>query len=188
MEPELGLNPSLAIAELLQACDALNHNHPADPDFRLVTTIHVRVGSPAYGVSAGDGELHLTLRAWDDGRLGRLRETILTHAHEIGTRNRLGLTHETLQHFRANVNDPAAVGQVQAAAHHCGQPTTELPSPIKGGEDFGLFTSRFPGCLFLLGAGEAAPSLHSPDYDFPDSLIETGVRLFEEIVRNATGR
>ncbi len=188
MEPEAGLNPSLAIAELIQACDALNHNHPADVDFRLVTPIHVRVGSPAYGVSAGDGELHLTLRAWDDERLGRLLETILTHAHEIATRHRLCLTHEILQRFRANVNHPAAVVQVRAAAHRCGQPITDLSLPIKGGEDFGLFTSSFPGCMFLLGIGEAAPSLHSPDYDFPDSLIETGVRLFEEIVRNATNR
>ena len=35
--------------------------------------------------------------------------------------------------------------------------------------------------MFGLGAGEETPALHNPDYDFPDELIETGVRLFRRI-------
>ena len=36
--------------------------------------------------------------------------------------------------------------------------------------------------MFGLGAGENVPELHNPDYDFPDELIETGVKIFSGIV------
>ncbi len=54
-EPDKGENPSLAIADLLRACDRLTVNDLASPDSRVITPVHVLVGSPAYGVSAGEG-------------------------------------------------------------------------------------------------------------------------------------
>ena len=53
-------------------------------------------------------------------------------------------------------------------------------------EDFGLFTARFPGCMFGLGAGEGTPALHNPDYDFPEAIAPHGIALFERIVRDLT--
>jgi hypothetical protein len=29
--------------------------------------------------------------------------------------------------------------------------------------------------------------VHNPDYDFPDSLIEPGVRVFHRVLRNLLG-
>jgi metal-dependent amidase/aminoacylase/carboxypeptidase family protein len=40
--------------------------------------------------------------------------------------------------------------------------------------------------MVLIGAGTDHLPLHNPEYDFPDELIETGVRLFDTIVRQAT--
>jgi len=55
---------------------------------------------------------------------------------------------------------------------------------MKWGEDFGLLTTHYRGAMFGLGSGEHQPALHNPDYDFPDSLIETGSNMFEQIVRD----
>jgi amidohydrolase len=181
-QPELGINPTLAVAALVRESDALNLNEPSSPEFQLVTPVCVRVGSPAYGVSAGDGEVHLTLRAWDDGRLDRLREAVITIGQKLATQHHLQMTTETLQHFHANVNDASVTNLVRQAAHDNGFEVIEQPDPVKGGEDFGLFTSRFPCCMFGLGAGDDVTALHSPDYDFPDELIETGVRMFEGVM------
>ncbi|NJM40326.1 MAG: amidohydrolase [Anaerolineae bacterium] len=182
-QPELGINPSLAVAELLRESDALNRNDPSAPEFQLVTPVCVRVGSPAYGVSAGDGEVHLTLRAWDDGRLDRLREAIVAIGQKLAAQYHLQMTTDTLQHFHANVNDASITNLVRQAAKANGFAVIEQPDPLKGGEDFGLFTSRFPCCMFGLGAGDNVTALHSPDYDFPDAIIETGIRMFEGVVR-----
>jgi amidohydrolase len=182
-QPEYGLNPALAVAELLKESDAFNLNDPASENFQLVTPVYTRVGSPAYGVAAGDGEVHFTLRAWENTHLETLRSNIIHLAKEIGLAHQLELTHESLQNFHANINDSASVEIVKASALDLGLEVIELSDPLKGGEDFGVFTARFPCCMFALGAGETTPALHNPDYDFPDELIETGVKLFDDIVR-----
>ena len=43
-------------------------------------------------------------------------------------------------------------------------------------------TARYPGAMFLLGAGETCPPLHSPEYDFPDNLIEIGLTIYGAII------
>lgn len=187
-EPEQGVSPIGAIMRLLQVGEALSLNRPESSAFQRVTPVHVRVGeSAAYGVTPGGGEVHLTLRAWDDVRLEGLYESLLAAAGQEATRDGLTLTAETLQRFASNVNSPELVRAVRAAASVAGLDSMDLPSPIKAGEDFGLFGSRFPACLFGLGAGEETPALHSPDYDFPDSLIGSGVSLFRGLIDGAVG-
>lgn len=186
-EPELGLNPSTAIAEFLEVCDGFNRTDPAKDDFRLVTPVHVLIGSPAYGVSPGEGEVHLTLRCWKDADLEAVFALVLERAEALCQRHELTLTHESLQRFYAIVNDATAADGVRRAAHGCGLRVIEQASPVKAGEDFGLFSARFPCCLFGVGAGEETPPLHSPDYDFPDDLIETGVGILGAIVRGTLG-
>ena len=182
-QPEFGRNPALAIAEALQHSQSLNRPDPSDPEFRLVTPIHVRVGSLAYGVAAGDGELHLTLRSWTDTGLEQLVSSIVTFCQELAQRDGLDLKSETTQQFAANNNDVTIANVVRQAALEADLKLIELPEPLKGGEDFGLFTARFPCCMALIGAGENSPALHNPDYDFPDELLEPGVRLMDRIVR-----
>jgi len=41
--------------------------------------------------------------------------------------------------------------------------------------------------MFGLGSGEEMPALHNPDYDFPDALIETGIRIFHGVVSEVLG-
>jgi metal-dependent amidase/aminoacylase/carboxypeptidase family protein len=53
--------------------------------------------------------------------------------------------------------------------------------PYPWSEDFAHYTREYKACLFGLGSGITQPALHNPDYDFPDELIETGVRMFEKI-------
>jgi metal-dependent amidase/aminoacylase/carboxypeptidase family protein len=63
----------------------------------------------------------------------------------------------------------------------------DKPEPFRWSEDFGLFSQACPAFLFGLGAGENCPQLHEGTYDFPDELIETGVRIFEGIARRVNG-
>ncbi len=185
-EPQKGENPSLAIAALLSETDRLNISDMTSPAFALVTPIHVRIGSVAYGVSAGDGEVHFTIRTIANDGLAALQTSILEIAERLAVRDGLAMEVDVVEEFYANMNDPAVTDRVLAAARARGfevlTPTFGMPA----GEDFGLFTERFPCCMVLLGAGEDHDPIHNPHYDFPDELIETGVGLFDEIVRQAT--
>ena len=37
--------------------------------------------------------------------------------------------------------------------------------------------------MFGLGACENVPSLHNPDYDFPNELIPIGAKMFYQIIK-----
>ena len=181
-EPEKGENPARAVADLLRACGDWSVHGPQSPDFRLVTPVHARLGSIAYGVSAGDAEVHLTLRTHTNETLAALYEEVVGFAAELAARDGLTMDSETVEDFYATFNAPAVADAVAGAAAAAGLDVLRPQVGIAAGEDFGLFTERFPGCLVLLGAGEDHDPLHNPYYDFPDELIATGVLLYEAVV------
>ncbi len=186
-EPEHGLNPALAVAEILQQALALQHNDPAADGLRVVTVVHLNLGSPDYGISAGHAEIHLTVRCWTDHELDQLQDEIEKLARAVAERHALGVEVEYCFTFKANMNDAHAAALVEQAATATGHTLVPRPHPFKWGEDFGLFTARFKGCMFGLGAGEDTPALHNPDYDFPDELIPQGAELFHAAIGSFLG-
>ncbi len=182
-EPDKGENPSLAIADLLRECDQLTDNDLTSPTFGVITPVHVLIGSPAYGVSAGAGEIHLTIRGVDSARLDSLFEAVVSKGRQFAERDRLQFDLDIVEDFRANVNDPHITKLVQTAAEDCGFDVIVPDVGLPHGEDFGLFGEHFPCCMVLLGAGVTHDPVHNPDYDFPDELIATGVDLLDRIVR-----
>lgn len=182
-EPEHGFNPSLAVADLVRSCAALEVLDPASDDFRTVTPVHVRVGAVAYGVAPGDGEVHLTMRTWRNDDLERLHRSIEESARELGARDGLVVEVDVVEEFFANENDPELTAIVRQAAITAGLDVIDADIGMRAGEDFGLFGRRFPCCMVLLGSGEDHPPIHDPAYDFPDELIPTGVTLLDGVVR-----
>lgn len=182
-EPEHGINPAAAMGTILSRSLALANNVPSDPRMRVVTPVYARLGSKDYGISAGSAEVHLTLRCWADEDLDRLQQDVEQVAQDVAREQKLELAITYTQHFHANQNDPATVDLVRTAVGSAGLVRSEAAHPFKWGEDFGLFTQRFPGCMFGIGAGEDTPALHNPDYDFPDEIIPHGIAVFEQIVR-----
>ncbi|MFM2184097.1 MAG: hypothetical protein RJB61_2391 [Actinomycetota bacterium] len=186
-EPEKGENPSLAIADLLRGCDEINVTDVSRPDFCLITPVHVSIGSPAYGVSAGEGEVHLTIRTFANSGLASLQQRIESLAASFADRDRLRLSVDTVEDFFANMNDEGTTDVAHRAASACGFDIISPDLGLRGGEDFGLFSERFPCCMVLLGSGEDYHPIHNPHYDFRDELIATGVRFFDTIVRDQLG-
>ena len=182
-EPEHGLNPAAAVAELLQGALALDNNVPEDPAMRVVTPVHVDLGSIDYGISAGRAEVHLTLRCWHDQELEQLEQETEDLARKLARDHGLDVRVRRTHTFKANKNDPTAARLVRETAQATGHQLVERDHPFKWGEDFGLFTARYTGCMFGLGSGERQPALHNPDYDFPDALIPHGVELLHTAAR-----
>ncbi|HEY9184768.1 MAG TPA: amidohydrolase [Salegentibacter sp.] len=182
-EPEKGVNPASAVAEILLQMQLWSDNRPEKEDFKLITPVHVKLGSIAYGVSAGAAELHFTLRTWTQSQMRALQDRIEVFLLRIKDAHRLGMIFYYTEAFNATNNLPEAVNSIRLAGNHLGLHIREREQPFKWGEDFGLFTQHFKGAFFGLGAGENCPALHNPDYDFPDALIPTGVSIFYEIYR-----
>ncbi len=87
------------------------------------------------------------------------------------------------QVFYANKNNSKAIDFVRKAAIENNFEVYEMTDSFKWGEDFGLFTQKYKGAMFGLGAGENTPALHNPDYDFPDDITATGIKQFYQIIQ-----
>ena len=186
-QPETGRNPSLAISEAMIAIQQLVNPDPADRSFTLVTPVYTRIGAPDYGISAAEGEVHLTLRTWTEAGMRTLLDTITGIVSRLCKQYELSYFTEQFDYFPAVVNDEHCNEVIIAAARRLGYRVTELSSPMRFGEDFGFFTQQGKGAMFGLGAGLLAPPLHSRDYDFPDALLETGIAVFRSIISDLLG-
>lgn len=181
-EPQNGLNPALAMAEILQFAQQLEIADPLQPDFRLLTPVYMTMGEKAYGVSAGAGEVHLTLRAWTQAEMEILTTTFLHKVKAIANHSGLALNFSWTDTFKANFNADPLVTQLQESIRRNHLSDWMLERPLTWGEDFGAFGALCPTAMFGIGAGEDSPALHHPDYDFPDDIIPTALQAFWGII------
>ncbi|MFO7723755.1 MAG: amidohydrolase [Bacteroidales bacterium] len=183
-EPEKGLSPVKAIAQIIDSLDRLKTEKELFREMVLLTIIGLKMGDTSFGTTPGNAELMITLRAFRNDDMEVLTRYTEEAIQKIAREQFLGCSFAYCEDFPAVVNDPACVRMVLQAAEDLGLITVTLGEPFRWSEDFSYFTSRYPGCLFGIGGGKNHAQLHNPDYDFPDEIIETGVNIFFNIYQN----
>ncbi len=181
-EPELGYNPAKAMAEIIEESLSLAVTDIKSESFFLVTPVYLTMGEKAYGVSAGYGEVHLTLRSFSNAIMDAQSAQIAEKAKAIAATHQLQPIISYTEVFAANENNSEAVQLIKDSVENEKQLTVR-DQPFKWGEDFGLFTQKYKGAMFGIGSGEDSPALHNPDYDYPDEITPTAVNLFNSITR-----
>jgi amidohydrolase len=183
-QPETGTSPASGLAFLIDDLQALAKGNDASrADFALLTVTYARLGEAGFGSTPGDAELHVTLRTQrDDGMEALVQQAEDRVAHAV---TRWGLASEISYHdiFRHCENAPEAVRVLKAALVEEGIPLAPTSGPLRGSEDFGRFGDHASSAMFLLGSGIGTPSLHTPDFDFPDALIVPGTQVFVRIAK-----
>ena len=182
-EPENGINPSLALAEIIQVFNSKINTDVSSKNYCLITPIHINMGEKAYGVSAGYGEVHFTVRSNSNAQMRIIESNLEENVNEIASKFNLKTKIDWTESFQANENNVEAVNFIRKSASKLNLDILEKELPFTFGEDFGLFTQNFKGAMLGLGSGENTPALHNPDYDFPDEIIETGINLFHQITK-----
>lgn len=177
--PEMGINPGLAVAEIINKFNGFNGSNG---EFRQSTLICVHLGSPAFGTSAGHGEVMFTLRAFTNDAMEKLLAEANNTVDEIASRYKLTVSRSLVEPFRATENNGECVEKIRKTliTHHSAFIIKETPN--RWSEDFAEYLLQFKGAMFGLGSGENHPELHHPDYDFPDTLIEPAAWLFLKLI------
>jgi len=187
-EPENGINPSLAVAEIIKEFSNLPAKLEHAKEFTLVTIIHTRIGEKAFGTSPGYAEIMATLRAYRNDDMELLIENAEKIAQSVASDHRLKIEISYTDVFPATVNDDKCVELIESSATKNNYTITELSEQFRWSEDFGHFTARYEGAMFGIGSGEDHPQLHNPDYDFPDEIIPTGINMFYTIINEILNR
>lgn len=181
-EPENGINPAHAMAQITNGLATLAQPDIRQQDFALLTPVYSQLGEKAYGISAGSGELHYTLRTWSEERMQELKNDLLSLAETVCKQYRLQWSTQWFDYFPAVVNHPECSRLIEEVGVANNLPLVQRTTPFKFGDDFGWFSKEYTTALFGLGAGTDMPALHHNDYDFPDVISETGIRMFSGII------
>lgn len=177
--PELGVNPGLAVAEIVQRFASFNvRNATTDADFCQSTLVCIHLGTPAFGTSAGHAEVMFTLRAFTNTAMEQLLAEANQVVDDIAERYGLTVARALQEPFRATENNGDHVERIAQAAEGVPLRVRYQMEPFRWSEDFAEYLLHFPGAMFGVGAGEHHPELHHPDYDFPDGLVEPAAQLF----------
>ena len=185
-EPEFGINPAQAIAEIIQQGLKLQQA-PDSVDFAVVTPIQIEMGEEAFGISAGYGEVKFTLRSWTNPKMEEVCDKMEFLVKSIAIKYGLQVDISYTQYFSATENDAEMVEIIERNAGKNGFKYIDNHHPFKWGEDFGLFTQKYKGAMFGIGSGVECAALHNPDYDFPDDIISVGTSMFYSVIDELLG-
>ncbi len=183
-EPENGINPSIAVAEIIKKFSELPREINRFQDFTLVTIIHVKIGERAFGTSPGYAKLMATLRAYRNDDMEILIHEAEKIVEQVAVSQNLKFNISYTEEFPATVNNFECVNLIKDAAEKNNYQLNEIGEPFRWSEDFGHFTGKFNGALFGIGSGKNHPQLHNPDYDFPDEIIPTGINMFYTLIKD----
>ncbi len=181
-QPHTGNNPAMATAQMMFCFDRILET----AEFMgkaLITLTHTHIGEQSFGVSAGHSEIWLTLRAFESHDFDLLKFLIERETKAIAAKHNLGIELSYHESFEVTENHTEAVSIIKSVATKQSLTYKAMRKPNPWSEDFGLFLRDTKGAMFGLGSGKKTPNLHNPDYDFPDDIIESGVKMFWGIVQ-----
>lgn len=187
--PENGINPVFALADIVSKLSGITSGGGFS-GFVLVTVISLRAGEKNFGISAGEGELCLTLRAEKTEDLKKLERAVTQQVTDsvvsaygpvraAGIETRFSIQEE----FAATENVPEDAERVYAALCADGVDVRYLDAPMRWSEDFGCFGEKTKIFFFGLGSGEKQCGLHTEHYVFPKELIHAGAAVWEKMIR-----
>jgi amidohydrolase len=180
-QPEDGRNPSFAIAELIRSIPELTAP-TLYQGLVLCTVIGIQAGKEAFGMSASEGRLMLTIRSQFDEELEVLRRRIEDKAREQAAQHGLDYDFSFCDSVPATVNHRESIEKMRRAAKRLGLATLEVDTPIRGSEDFAWFLRHTKGAMCGVGIGEDRAAIHTLQFDFNDAVIPGVVDFFRALV------
>ncbi|MBQ7155725.1 MAG: amidohydrolase [Synergistaceae bacterium] len=180
-EPEKGRNPSFAVGRFIMGIKELYEKYEGRKI--LCTVVNVRVGSKNFGISPGDGEVSLTLRAEREQDMRTFGQDVQALSENIAGQHSVGVSFETQDYFPETVSTPECVMKVKNAAESLGLNVIDMPEAIRASEDFGWYMKQIPGAIFYIGNGENYPAIHTTEYDFNDRILRKAADIFVKLLK-----
>lgn len=149
----------------------------------MLTVTHASLGEETFGVAPGIAEIWLTLRSYDNEKLHTLTSNCIDLCQLTAMEYGLGFRYSIHEAFPATMNNDLQNKMLETAASELNLNVVHLEEPFRWSEDFGRFGEVCPTAMFGLGCGLEHAPLHDVNYIFEDEIIDTGVDIFEKLIR-----
>ena len=186
-QPETGHSPSELVAQLIHFLEKKREQLKAVKPLTTFVITHAILGEETFGVAPGHAEIWLTLRSFNDRNLELMSNEIIEFCRAKAKDYLFDFSFSEHETFAATNSDDRCVHLIEQAAQNLELKVGHLDEPFRWSEDFGRFGSVCPIGFFGLGSGLEQPALHNPEFDFPDDILETGMCMFWEIIRQELG-
>jgi hippurate hydrolase len=186
--PQLTRDIAPATAQLILALQTLVSRETDPMASAVVSITNVHLGSGALNVIAETARLNGTVRTFDQEVRRHIEERFGAIVQGVASTFGLVGEHQYTRLMDPVVNHSDSTGFCRAAAGAIvGEQNVRVLEPLMGSEDFGGFLQVRPGAFMTIGQAEqdaSSPhnfSLHSPRYDFNDSIIPLAAGYFAEL-------
>ena len=130
--PETGCNPASVLSALVSELDVLTQNIEQTGDGMVLSTVvGMLVGGRNFGVSPGEGELCLTIRAHYESDLMRLADSISARARALCDNRGIRLDISYLDIFPDTTNNRTFVQSLRALLKDTDIPHMTLSDPMR---------------------------------------------------------
>ncbi len=184
--PHEGIDPVVAACQTVVALQSIVSRNVDPLQAAVISATQIHAGD-SWNAICDRCVIRGTTR-WFDDHVGdllerRIEELSKSIAEGFGCEAQL----KYMRRCPATVNDATAASLVRSVASvtPCNLKLLDV-APSTASEDFAFMLQAVRGAYFWLGSGRpgVAYGLHSPQYDFNDDLLPTGVALWVSIVRN----
>ncbi len=181
--PGDGANPTALLSRLvLETPQMIADILRGDSRLLMHTVVGLNAGGENFGLSASEGTLCMTLRGYRQEDIDELIRRIRSLTEAVCAEEEMQCSFERCDAFPDTTNTPALVARARAVWQDMGLTTQTLAEPMRWSEDFGHYLKEIPGMFFGLATGEAAPGLHTENYEFDDTLIAPAVQAFAALI------
>ncbi len=180
--PHLGRDPIVTAAEAILSLQQVA-SREVDPVDNVVLTVGMIHGGTAVNIIPPSVRFSGTVRTLTDDVRRQAKDAVLRRLAGIAAANDCVAEVQWEDGYPPTINDPSAADYVARIARASLGAGAFIPlgAPSMGGEDFAYYLQQVPGCFIRLGLRprDAADSsgLHTPQFNFNDDAIETGMRL-----------
>lgn len=193
-KPHGTIDPVVIGAQIVVALQTIisRGTDPVDPAVISITNFHA--GTGAFNVIAEEAKLSGTIRSFDPEVREMLRKRVEEVASGIAQTYGAKVTCRYAEGYDPTINTPEATAFcAEVARKVVGEHNVDTDmDPSMGAEDFGAMLMQKPGCYVIIGQGEPDTpesnhnrGLHTPQYDFNDEIIPTGVEYWATLVEEA---
>ena len=162
-----------------------------DPIDSVVPSVTKISGGNTWAVMPKTVTFGGTVRTFSRNNQQNLKKRMLEVASAIAASNHCTIDLKYEERYPPTINskkESEMAIEVAAKINGSGVGKEEC-KPVTGSEDFGFMLEKKKGCYALLGNGDTTGGcmLHSPTYDFNDTIIPQGISYWVNLVQHKLG-
>lgn len=162
-----------------------------DPIDSVVLSVTKISGGNTWAVMPKTVTFGGTVRTFSRNNQQNLKKRMLEVASAIAASNHCTIDLKYEERYPPTINSKKESEMaIEVAAKINGSDVgKEECEPVTGSEDFGFMLEKKKGCYALLGNGDTTGGcmLHSPTYDFNDTIIPQGISYWVNLVQHKLG-